>query len=137
MEIGAKIKAARKTAGLTQKQLCDLLGVHQTAVSQWEIGATQPSIELLYKLLAALDLTFEELINEQGQLLGNLTYSQKIISALRDDGKKSLSYKNPTELTPDELHQIMRVYVYLNECYLPWLKCVMVKHFQDVKEVKA
>lgn len=36
------IKSLRTSRGMTQKQLASLCGVHQTAVSQWEKGRTDP-----------------------------------------------------------------------------------------------
>ena len=36
------IKSLRTARGMTQKQLASLCGVHQTAVSQWEKGRTDP-----------------------------------------------------------------------------------------------
>jgi phage repressor protein C with HTH and peptisase S24 domain len=41
-EIGARLKAARKAAGLTQADVAKALGVTFGAVSQWETGATSP-----------------------------------------------------------------------------------------------
>ena len=44
------IKALRKQACLSQLELAELCGVHQTAVSQWEQGRTNPDIDMLVAL---------------------------------------------------------------------------------------
>ena len=44
------IKELRKSKKLSQKQLADILNVHQTAVSQWEQNRTMPDIEMVKTL---------------------------------------------------------------------------------------
>lgn len=39
------IKAARKRAGLTQRELAELLGTTQPVVARWEAGRASPSFE--------------------------------------------------------------------------------------------
>ncbi|MCQ2481224.1 MAG: XRE family transcriptional regulator [Clostridia bacterium] len=45
-----RIKDLRKRARLSQLELAELCGVHQTAVSQWEQGRTNPDTEMLIAL---------------------------------------------------------------------------------------
>ena len=59
------IKSQRKNRRLSQKQLADMLGVHQTAVSQWENGTTQPCASRIPKLLKALDCKIEDIYREE------------------------------------------------------------------------
>lgn len=42
-KLGAAFRAARDEAGLTQKQLAGVLGVHHNAVLRWETGVGKPS----------------------------------------------------------------------------------------------
>lgn len=44
------IKALRKNAKLSQLELANICGVHQTAVSQWEQGRTNPDTDMLIAL---------------------------------------------------------------------------------------
>ena len=44
------IKDLRKRAKLSQIELAELCGVHQTAVSQWEKGRTNPDTDMLIAL---------------------------------------------------------------------------------------
>lgn len=51
---GERLRLARETAGLTQEQLADLLGVDQVQVSKWERGNTQPRMDRLQRIGAAV-----------------------------------------------------------------------------------
>ena len=53
---GEKIRNARKSLGLTQRQLADQIGVSNTSVSNWEKGLSRPDADLIQKLCAALHL---------------------------------------------------------------------------------
>jgi len=48
------IRRVRKHVRLSQVELADLLGVRQSAISQWERGATQPDGAHLFDLLLKL-----------------------------------------------------------------------------------
>lgn len=54
--IGERIKAARKNAGLTQKELGDILGVSFQAIAQWETGKRNPKMTTLWRLSEALHI---------------------------------------------------------------------------------
>lgn len=44
---GNRLKAVRQDRGYTQKQLADLLGVTEQAVSKYERGTSYPDISML------------------------------------------------------------------------------------------
>lgn len=76
--IGATILTARRTKGLTQEALADLVGVSAAAVSKWETGASYPDITLLPPLARALGMTVDTLLdfhampsNEELRDIGN------------------------------------------------------------------
>ena len=56
----------RKEAGLTQKQLANLLGLKRSSISKWENGASKPRAETLKKLADLLNCTVDELLKETG-----------------------------------------------------------------------
>ena len=71
MKINEKIRQIRKSAGLTQEQLANRLGVSAQAISKWENDITMPDITLL-PLIAEIfgvsiddlfDLTLEQKLN--------------------------------------------------------------------------
>jgi transcriptional regulator with XRE-family HTH domain len=53
-ELPGIIRAARRRRGLSQQELADLVGMDQSAVSQWERGYTLPSVVHLLALIAVL-----------------------------------------------------------------------------------
>lgn len=54
--LGDKIKAARKAAGLTQRELADKINVGNTTISNWEKGVSRPDADQIQVLCWALDV---------------------------------------------------------------------------------
>lgn len=52
--IGERIKQKRRAAGLTQLELAAKIGIKRSAVTQWELGITQPNGQNLLKLAESL-----------------------------------------------------------------------------------
>ncbi len=61
-DVGKNIKKLRKEKNITQDQLAEQLHVTRQAVSNWEIGKTQPDIETLSAMAEYFEVTVEELI---------------------------------------------------------------------------
>lgn len=57
MGIGQRIKAARKSAGLTQKALAEKIGAATGTIQQYELGKRQPRIEQLQVIADALNVS--------------------------------------------------------------------------------
>ena len=76
-ELGSKIKSIRKSKGLTQEQLAELIGIEPPSLSYIETGKFSPSIETLQKLSEVLQVGvwefyyFETLSN--AQMIAELT----------------------------------------------------------------
>jgi len=62
MTTGQRIKAARKRAGLTQKELGERLGITYQTVAQWENDLRNPKYDTLERLADALDVPLEVLL---------------------------------------------------------------------------
>ena len=54
MTIGQRIRAARKKAGMTQRQLADKLGIPYQSIGQWENDQRNPKITTLQRIAGAL-----------------------------------------------------------------------------------
>ena len=63
---GEKIRQARKTAGLTQRQLAGMLGVANTSVCNWEKNLSRPDADLIQKLCQVLQLQPNDFYAAQG-----------------------------------------------------------------------
>lgn len=60
--IGARLRAAREDAGLTQLELAELIGRDNRTIHRWEYAYRIPSLEDLLLLAAALDTPLADLV---------------------------------------------------------------------------
>jgi transcriptional regulator with XRE-family HTH domain len=60
--VGARLRETRADAGLSQAELARRLGVTQAAISNWESGTRQPSLDDLYALAGELEVTVYDLL---------------------------------------------------------------------------
>ncbi|MBQ7596110.1 MAG: helix-turn-helix domain-containing protein [Clostridia bacterium] len=65
------IKDLRNRAGLKQHELAQLIGVHQTAVSQWEKGRTEPDAKTLKKLSEIFGVTIGTVLGYENETISN------------------------------------------------------------------
>ena len=54
-----KLVEARTAAGMTQQQLAERIGTKQSSISRLESGDSEPSFDMLRRLAAALNVSFE------------------------------------------------------------------------------
>ncbi len=57
MDIAGAVRAARRTAGLTQAEVAERAGTSQAAVASYEGGRKSPSLPTLVRLATAMDAT--------------------------------------------------------------------------------
>ena len=62
IKMGEHIAELRKSKGLTQKNLGDILDISDKTVSKWEQGLVAPDITILNSLASTLGITIEELL---------------------------------------------------------------------------
>ena len=70
-QIGARIRVLREKQGLTQQELADRLQVTRQTVSNYEIGRSQPDLEMLEQLANVLNV-------DVAVLLGNGTAAARV-----------------------------------------------------------
>ncbi|MBR6537392.1 MAG: helix-turn-helix transcriptional regulator [Lachnospiraceae bacterium] len=83
IRIGENIKRLRKTKGVTQEQIAEVLGISVTAVSKWERNETYPDITLLFPLAHYFGVTLDELMGYdeervQAEIAETLTYYRSL-----------------------------------------------------------
>lgn len=61
--LGDKIRSLRERRNLTQEQLAEIVGVHQSKISHCETGERGVSLSLLERLARALDVDRNDLID--------------------------------------------------------------------------
>jgi transcriptional regulator with XRE-family HTH domain len=64
--VGLNVQQARRERGLSQEELADRAGVHQTYLSGVERGRRNPTMTVLQKIAQALGLDIEDLVRRQG-----------------------------------------------------------------------
>lgn len=57
LEFGERVRDARESAGLSQRELAARMGTSQAAVARLEAGGTGATLTTLQKVASALDLT--------------------------------------------------------------------------------
>lgn len=57
-----RYKEKRENAGLKQKDVAEKLNLNQSAISQWEIGASKPRADMLPKLATLYKCSVDELL---------------------------------------------------------------------------
>lgn len=75
MNLTEKIRALRESAGLTQAELAERVGVSEKVVSKWECGETKPSVEVLPALADVFGCTIDALFDHPHDLRGDLMNS--------------------------------------------------------------
>ncbi|MGT2803143.1 helix-turn-helix domain-containing protein [Streptococcus henryi] len=68
MTFGEKLREARKTAGMTQEQLANMLSVSRQAITKWESDKGIPDVENLKILSKTLGVSIDYLLDENGSL---------------------------------------------------------------------
>ena len=93
IKIGKFIAECRKTAGLTQMQLAERLGITDRAVSKWETGKAMPDSSIMLELCGILGISVNELLNGEKIIMEN---NDKKNEQLLLEMAKELERKNKT-----------------------------------------
>ena len=65
MELNEKLQELRKSKGMTQDELAEVLYVSRTAISKWESGRGTPSIESLKQISALFSVSIDDLLSAE------------------------------------------------------------------------
>ncbi len=87
VEIGKRIAESRRSAGFTQEELANRLGVTPQALSKWEKGASSPDLEMLTSLCDILEVSADYLVGKKNKNIvenGNLLQQDEIWKHLWD-----------------------------------------------------
>ena len=95
-EITQNIKKKRKEKKMTQGQLAEAVGVKDNTVSTWESGINAPSLQALYKICKALNISISELFGkyanemDKGELSPKIKELLKRAEDLNEEGQERL-----------------------------------------------
>lgn len=83
INVSQNIKAFRKRAGLTQKNLADKLGCTLSTISKYEQGQREPDFEVLEQISEVLGVSLSDLVRSQEEVKQDTSfYFEQLIKAL-------------------------------------------------------
>lgn len=104
MRLNEKIYQHRKNLGLSQEELATKLGVTRQAVSKWELGDSQPDLDMIVKLAQLFNVSTDYL--------------------LRDDTDTPQAQTHFLDRIPGVLGQLLRQFGWLAGVYLAFIGAV-------------
>lgn len=95
MNFGKRLVELRKKRGLTQTQLSELIGVHVAQMRNYELEKSQPTLEVIRKMVLALEVSADELLFDQEERTPavqdkDLVKHWKLIEELPEEDRKAL-----------------------------------------------
>lgn len=90
--LGDVIKEIRVKIGLSQKEFAKMLGVGQTALSNWELGKREPDIETL-NLISRISGVSLNKIADSKHKSSQISYANYYLDALDNDGEQYYAVK--------------------------------------------
>ena len=87
--LAVRLKQLRKSRGLTQEKLAELIGRDTKHISKLEIAGSYPSIETLERIALALNVEIKEFFNFDGL---------KDVNYIKEEFKKMIKYSDEKHL---------------------------------------
>ena len=136
-EFGAKIKAARKNAKISQSELAERLGKNLRTIQKYESGEIQPSIFSIGKIAEALGITSEKLFG-YGKEHTRLDTLSDLIFIINELNKKTevqfeIEIRKPPE--NDEWSCTLRFDGHCNEAKYNADLCLFLERYQHHTEM--
>ncbi len=80
MDLGNKILKLRKKKGYSQEELAEKLDVTRQTISNWELGSTQPNPEQLKGLSKILNVSIDEMLDNdiKGVIVEKVSNTEKL-----------------------------------------------------------
>nr|DAQ01134.1 MAG TPA: helix-turn-helix domain protein [Caudoviricetes sp.] len=105
MTFGDKIKSARISKKLTQKQLADLIGAKHNSVSDWEKDKSRPDMDTIELICGTLDINPSYLMgtksdDEYGNIVGSLMNNPDLLDMIEE-------FKNLSENDKKAIRQLI------------------------------
>ena len=91
-EVGQRVKALRQEKGLTQMELAEAIGTHQTSLSQIERGVRGAGVPQVLKLSRALGVSPERLLAPSKTLVA-ASRNEKLLRRVRQVEKLPLDHQ--------------------------------------------
>lgn len=90
---GKKLQQIRKSKGLTQEKLTELVSVHEKHISKLELGTYKPCFDTLNKVLKALDLKIDDVgLNLEKVSVSDNPFYIKSVQILNNTTEQELEF---------------------------------------------
>lgn len=98
---GNKLYKLRTESNLTQKDLANILGVSDKAVSKWETGEAMPRVKTLKNIADCFSVTYEDLLSQTEELKTNETekheayesfFHKRVVKVKKDIKEHSIAF---------------------------------------------
>lgn len=122
MTLGAKLKEARKQAGLSQEKLAEKLGVSRSAVAKWETDKGLPDIENLKIIAQLLNISIDYLLDENEKI--SLLETKEPIN-LDDYSKSGKARSKADEVVLSKYSDAEAIYKLFRKKKLNFVECVL------------
>lgn len=104
IKIGSKIKKARISKGIRQKDMAEKLGLSISTYSNYENNYREPKLDIVEKICEILDMTIDELMNfpisnDESCLADSLSYENSYSYASSEEKFNKLKENRQIELT--------------------------------------
>ena len=112
------LRKLRKSLGITQEQLANMLGYSKKTVSKWECASAIPSIDTLFKIANVLKVNIEALFRESKKYFlgidGGGTKTELAIADENGNIMRTLRAEscNPIDVGIDNAENILRAAIY-------------------------
>lgn len=106
---GDRLKKLRKEHNLTQEDIANMFNVTKNAVYSWEVGKSQPSIEIIKQLAQYFGVTIDYLLNFTQDDVDNM---ERLKQALKQAGMWDY---NIDDMSRDDFEKAMQIVAMLKE----------------------
>ena len=103
--IGKKIKALRKTRGMTQIQLAEALGLERASISNYETGRRSPHLQQLEQIAKVLGVSLEYFGVETNEVHDLIARAKLVFS----------NNEIPVQEKANVYKEVMRLYLSIDE----------------------
>ncbi len=135
--VPARIREARISRGYSLSELADLVGVSSQAISQYELGSSQPKMEVVMKLIQILNFPLSFFKKPKPLIDSNVANSAVYFRSMKTTPKKiKEAYKLRIEWA-DEVYSYLNKYVDFPEIDLPDFGDLITEEFdfETIEEI--
>jgi len=91
--LGEVIKEIRTKMGLSQKDFAAMLGVGQTALSNWELGKREPDLETLNLISRISGISLNKIADSKSKASSQISYAEYYLDATDNNGEQYYAIK--------------------------------------------